>query len=297
MKHLELKNPEYKLLEEQFHEWLQLLNFEQSTVKYAPLKAREFLHWLENNNINRIEAVNKQVIANYFDYLQSRQNRRKNGWLSHNYLRSHLTAIRKLSRYLRETGQASFETDIYIQGTRKTSIHVFTKQEIKKLYQACEENVLGIRDKAMLSVYYGCGLRRNEGINLDITDLYFDKNLLYVRKGKNYKERYVPMSPGVKEDLQDYVNYARAVLDKKSSNALFLNRSGKRMISGSMAVQLQKLKVKAGIEKEGGLHCLRHSIATHLLQSGMELEQIRLFLGHSSLETTQIYVHLSAETE
>ena len=147
----------------------------------------------------------------------------------------------------------------------------------------------------MISIYYGCGLRRNEGLNLDVSDILFDKNLVYVRKGKNYKERYVPMTEGVKEELQNYVEYARPTLMKAPVQALFLTVKGNRIGSNAMAERLQMLKEKAEINKEAGLHALRHSIATHLLQSGMELDKIKRFLGHSSLESTQIYTHLKYE--
>ena len=288
--------PEYKNIEIRFKDWLRLLNFEPSTVKYAPIKAREFFGWLEQQQIKEIENVNKPVISNYFDYLKTRQNKKKGGKLSKNYLRTHLTALRKLAKYLRESGQSSFEVDIKLPGSPQNNITIFTKEEIKDLYSACDSDVLGMRDKAMLAVYYGCGLRRNEGVNLDINDILFDKNFVFVRKGKNYKERYVPMSTGVKEDLQNYIDFVRPVLIKTSAKALFLNQYGKRLGSNSMADRLQNLKEKSEINKEAGLHALRHSIATHLLQSGMELEKIKRFLGHSSLESTQIYTHIANET-
>jgi site-specific recombinase XerD len=286
----------YKNIEIRFKDWLRLLNFEPSTVKYAPMKAREFFGWLEQQQIKEIESVNKPVISNYFDYLKTRQNKKKGGKLSKNYLRTHLTALRKLAKYLRESGQSSFEVDVRLPGSSKNNITIFTKDEIKDLFNACNADVLGMRDKAMLAVYYGCGLRRNEGVNLDINDIHFDKNFVYVRKGKNYKERYVPMSAGVKEDLQNYINFVRPVLIKTGAKALFLNQYGKRLGSNSMADRLQNLKEKAEINKEAGLHALRHSIATHLLQSGMELEKIKRFLGHASLESTQIYTHIAYET-
>ena len=287
---------EYKNIEIRFKDWLRLLNFEPSTIKYAPMKAREFFGWLEQQQIKEIENVNKPVISNYFDYLKNRQNKKKGGKLSKNYLRTHLTALRKLAKYLRESGQSSFEVDIKLPGSPQNNITIFTKEEIKDLYSACDTDVLGMRDRAMLAVYYGCGLRRNEGVNLDINDILFDKNFVFVRKGKNYKERYVPMSAGVKEDLQNYIDFVRPVLIKTSAKALFLNQYGKRLGSNSMADRLQNLKEKAEINKEAGLHALRHSIATHLLQSGMELEKIKRFLGHSSLESTQIYTHIANET-
>jgi integrase/recombinase XerD len=293
---MNLQTAEYKNIEIRFKDWLRLLNFEPSTIKYAPIKAREFFGWLEGQQIKEIEAVNKPVISNYFDYLKTRQNKKKGGKLSKNYLRTHLTALRKLAKYLRESGQSSFEVDIKLPGSPQNNITIFTKEEIKDLYSACDSDVLGMRDKAMLAVYYGCGLRRNEGVNLDINDILFDKNFVFVRKGKNYKERYVPMSARVKEDLQSYIDFVRPVLIKSSAKALFLNQYGKRLGSNSMADRLQNLKEKSEIDKDAGLHALRHSIATHLLQSGMELEKIKRFLGHSSLESTQIYTHIANET-
>jgi len=204
--------------------------------------------------------------------------------------------MRNLARYLRETEREGFEVDIQLQGRSRNIKTIFTKAEIKALYNACDGDVLGIRDRAMLAVYYGCGLRRNEGVNLDTGDILPGKNLLFVRKGKNYKERYVPLTEAVKEDIINYLEYARPILIKKQSNALFLNSRGERITASMLAERLKKLKCKAGIDKAAGLHTLRHSIATHLLQSGMKLAQIKRFLGHSSLESTQIYTHVANET-
>jgi len=273
-----------------------LLNFEPTTIRYAPKKAREFFCWLEQNQVYELSAITKPVIEDYFAYLQSRQNRRKNGRLSKNYLRTYITSMRNLARYLRETEREGFEVDIQLQGRSRNIKTIFTKAEIKALYNACDGDVLGIRDRAMLAVYYGCGLRRNEGVNLDTGDILPGKNLLFVRKGKNYKERYVPLTEAVKEDIINYLEYARPILIKKQSNALFLNSRGERITASMLAERLKKLKCKAGIAKAAGLHTLRHSIATHLLQSGMKLAQIKRFLGHSSLESTQIYTHVANET-
>ena len=282
----------YKQLLVSFKEWLRLLNFETSTINYAPVKISEFLTWLEKQDIKEIEDVNKTVIAKYFEYLKNRPNSLKGGKLSKNYLRTHITALRKLARYLRETGQMVIDVDIKLAGTLNKDIDIFTKDEITDLYNACNTNMYGIRDRAILAVYYGCGLRRNEGVNLDIDDILFDRNLLYVKKGKNYKERYVPMSSGVRDDLQSYIDYVRPMFIKDNNNALFLGQRGSRLCSQAIAKRLQKLKQTAELEKLGTFHILRHSIATHLLQSGMPLKQIKLFLGHSSLESTQIYTHV-----
>jgi integrase/recombinase XerD len=178
---------------------------------------------------------------------------------------------------------------------KRTNIKTFlTPIEIKRLYEATTEDKLGLRDKAMLALYYGCGLRKNEGLSLNVNDILFEKELVLVRKGKGYKARYVPLTGLNKTVIEDYLNYSRPyLLNGKKEEALLLNVNGKRL--KTPFERICKLKREAGIKKPVGLHTLRHSIATHLLQSGMKLEQIQRFLGHSSLESTQIYTHVANE--
>jgi integrase/recombinase XerD len=288
---------EYLRLEAAFAEWLRLLNFEPSTLKYGPKKLREFLGWLESKGITEIEDITRQTITAYFHYLLKRENQCRKGKLSKNYLRTHLTNLRRFARYLRESGEDSFEVTFRITGSLYNIKAILTRKEITDLYEAAGSDTLGLRDKAMLAVYYGCGLRRSEGTSLDVKDVLFERNLLYVRKSKNAKERYVPITGVVREDLQNYIECARPILLKQHTHALFLSKEGTRLCGTSMIARLNQLKEKAGIHKEAGLHALRHSIATHLLQSGMELEKIKQFLGHSSLESTQIYTHIDHEKD
>ncbi len=297
MKNLRVQSEEFNKIEKSFMEWLELLNFERSTVRYAPVKAREFFYWLERHGLFIVNDITKGSVSDYFDYLAKRENRIRGGKLSRNYLRTHLTALRKLSRYLRENGHEGFETDIAITGTTRKSINVFTKSEIKALYRSCEGDLLGVRDKAMLGVYYGCGLRRSEGVSLDQEDINFEKGLLYVRKGKNYKQRFVPFTGTVKEDLYNYLHFARPMLVRGNEQAFLLSQRGNRLCEEAIGNRLRMLKEKALIDRPGSLHTLRHSIATHLLQSGLSPEKIKHFLGHSSLESTQIYTHIAYEPE
>lgn len=288
---------EFRRLKQSFAEWLRLLNFEPSTIKRGPTKLQEFLCWLESQDTTEISAITRQTITDYFNYLLQRPNKVKSGRLSKNTLRSHLANLRRFSRYLRESGLESFDTSIRITGKLQNIKDIFTRTEIQALYEATGGDVYGLRDKAILAVYYGCGLRRSEGLHLDVKDVLLDRNLIYVRKGKNYKERYVPVTTTIKEDLKDYIECARPFLIKTATHALFLTQYGTRMQGNAMIERLHQLKEKAGINKNAGLHSLRHSIATHLLQSGMDLEKIKQFLGHSSLESTQIYTHIANENK
>ena len=169
-----------------------------------------------------------------------------------------------------------------------------SRKEVEQLYEVTGEDRLGLRDKAMLALYYGCGLRKNEGLSLNVNDIQLEKELIYVRKGKGYKQRLVPLTDSNKTALENYLSYSRPyLLSGKEEDALLLSIQGSRLVT--VFERILKLKGKARIKKQIGAHTLRHSIATHLLWSGMKLEQIQRFLGHSSLESTQIYTHILDE--
>jgi len=175
---------------------------------------------------------------------------------------------------------------------------ILTRAEIGALYKACGNDFLGIRDRAVLGIYYGCGLRRSEGLALNLDDVLLREKLVYVRKGKYYRERYVPMTESIREDLENYIYVGRAkMLSFKNirQEAFFLSRSVNRLHGNSLIKRIHQLSKAAKIDKETDLHTLRHSIATHLLKSGMTLEEVSRFLGHASLESTQIYTHLAYE--
>ena len=239
------------------------------------------------------------MIQVYFFHLKTRKKKRGNGTLSLNSLIGHRRALLQFSNYLKQTDQYYFQVDIPLDKIERKIKIILSAAEIQSLYDHCDASPLGLRDRAMLSIYYGLGLRRTEGVGLDTSDYMPSKNLLYVRKGKNYKERYVPLTPEIKEDLEGYLYYGRPLQIKHvGTTAFFLSERGSRLTGQSMILRLKRLMEKAEITKENiGLHSLRHSIATHLLQSGMPLKQIALFLGHESIESTQIYTHIINEIE
>jgi integrase/recombinase XerD len=288
-------NTTYKRLNAGFSEWLRILNFEPTSQRDMPGMLNGFLTYLEAQNCTYIHEIQEAHLKNYLNHLQERPCKTKAGAISLNYVRKHLQVIKKFSRYLTESGQESFTVRLRIKGKSSNIKSILSTTEINKLYDAAKDDVLGMRDKAMLALYYGCGLRKNEGVNVNIKDILLEKDLVYVRKGKGYKERYVPLAGGNKADIENYIQYARPYLvSGKKEDALLLNVNGKRFRSAYS--RLQELRAAAGLKKPVGLHTLRHSIASHLLHSGMKLEQIQRFLGHSSLESTQIYTHLSPLT-
>jgi integrase/recombinase XerD len=279
-----------------FSEWLRILNFEPTSQRDMPKMLAEFLEYLENQNCNHPHQIQEAHLKNYLTRLHERPCKTKGGAISLNYIRKHLQVIKKFSRYLTESGQKSFTVKLRIKGKASNVKSILTTTEVNKLYDAAKDDALGMRDKAMLALYYGCGLRKNECVNINVKDILIEKDLVYVRKGKGHRERYVPLAVSNKADLENYIQYARPYLvNGKKDDALLLNINGKRLSGATAYERLQKLRAEARLKKAVGLHTLRHSIASHLLHSGMKLEQIQRFLGHSSLESTQIYTHLKHE--
>ena len=305
MKQLSLQTAHYQYLEKHFSEWLDILGYSASAVYILPTHLREFFYYLEQHGILHINQITTHDIHAYYRYLSQRPNQVHGGGLSNNSLNKHQNALRKFGEYLFQMGRMEmpFE-DLVKEQTLERSIMPFSVREIKQLYEAAQpqnsayqQDCFAMRDKAMLSVFYGCGLRRNEGYHLDVSDINFDQKRVHVRKGKNYKERFVPFSKTTSKHLQTYLYDARPYLLKTTkTEAFFLSQRGKRMEAQSMALRLRVLGGRVpNIGEENDkltLHNLRHSIATHFLQGGMSLEQISLFLGHSSLESTQVYTHL-----
>jgi integrase/recombinase XerD len=287
-------NIHYKRLSVGFGEWLRILNFEQGSQRDMPRMLNGFLDFLTAGNCNSISGITERHIQDYLGCLRERPGRGAEGTLSLNYLRKQLQVIKKFARYLAESGQDSFEVKIRLKGKGPEVKTVLTRDEITKLYAAVKEDVLGLRDRAILALYYGCGLRKNEGLAMHVEDILLEKELIYVRKGKGYKERLVPLTGRHKADIENYMSYSRPyLLNGTKERALLLTVRGSRL--KTVFERIQKLKKDAGISRAAGLHTFRHSIATHLLESGMKLEYIQRFLGHSSLESTQIYTHIQAE--
>ncbi len=304
MRSIKLTNPNYRLLEKGFENWLRTLNYAQSTVYSSPVYLKAFFYFLEQNKVTDLKEVSKAHIKAYIGYLSRRKNQRRGGGLSNNYMTSNINALKRFSRYLRETRKQNLEIDLSLPQEKQTGKEILTISEIQALYKSCPVSdyrwkyaMTGLRDRAMLGLYYGCGLRRSEGLALDVTDIDLNRGLVHVRKGKGSKERLVPVSESIKQDFKAWLAVRDEYIKNPEEKAFLLNPKGNRIGGNALLVRLKRLKETAGIDKDPGLHTLRHSISTHLLARGMSLENVSRFLGHDSLESTQIYTHLKEEHE
>jgi len=298
-------NPSYKAILTEYLSWLDTLGYSEKMTASCLSAIKEFFEWIEEKQIHGINQLTDKHINTYRSYLETRANKRRKGYLlSANHLNKIFIAIDKLLEFLHQYGMENAPLPLRrLIKTDKTErifkITTFTQQEIKTLYDhipdtypnlpAAHRQAIHYELKLAFALFYGCGLRRSEGFNLQIHNVDFDRKTVFVEQGKNYKDRIIPMSAGVYRELQDYVYNYR--------HRLKLNHS--RLFAGEIQAQILRLKHLQKIcgdeqikSKRLTLHTLRHSIATHLLQNGMSVENIALFLGHSSLDSTQIYTHL-----
>ncbi len=166
-------------------------------------------------------------------------------------------------------------------------------QDIDSLIEAINlEKNEGERNRAMLETLYGCGLRVSELTTLKISDLFFEEGFIKIT-GKGNKQRFVPIS----EVTMKYIDFYRIkrnnlLIQKGYEDTLFLNRRGKQLTRAMIFTIIKDLAVKIGLNKSISPHTFRHSFATHLLENGADLRAIQLMLGHESITTTEIYVHL-----
>lgn len=289
-----------------FAEWLQAMNYAVVNQAASLRHTEEFFGWLQENNLAQLSQADSATVRQFFRYCAHRPNKVRGGSISLNYLRKYRGALVQLSRYLRDTGQGNLEVSFPFRGGNKHERLILSPVQVQRLYDAADQvqdpgvlghQLLALRDRAILSLCYGCGLRRNEALKVRVGDVLLERELLHVRAGKNYTERYVPMASGVVNDLQQYLRLSRPrLLRDQSHDALLLGwMQGKPLQAGSPAARLKAWCQVARLPRIG-LHALRHSIATHLFESGMKLEHIARFLGHRSLEATQIYTHIKPNT-
>ncbi len=295
MKHLPIYNKEYRRLLRDFGLYLERVGYNKASQTAMPSCVQEFFYKMEGQGIHQLGQFTPEHIRRHYDYLGGRPNHNRPGGLSSSLINHHMYALKTFMNYQQENGTISSNPFGVLSFPRPQypPRQILSLEEIKTLYGASEN----MGDRAMLGLFYGCGLRKSEAIKLNINDINFKGQLLYVRSGKGKKRRAIPMSGQVTTDLQNYYLYERGLyvreITSDNQNAFLLNNQGNRMLD--YWKRLKYLVKLAGLPQQISLHHLRHSIATHLLESGLSIEQVRDFLGHRYLESTQIYTRISKQ--
>lgn len=294
------KDPDYRNQAEVFYQDL-------LTVGYSPRSSRtkyrnllEFFCWMEALGITETEQISTEHLYTYFEHIRQRPNKLNGKPLKLQSCLNHLIAVGQFFNGLQQKGILDQNPSNGLKlpkpkRNRRSTREVLTQEEITTLYNTTETH----QERAILALAYGCGLRASELVAVNVADLRLREKLLVVPKGKGNKRRVVPMSRGVVESVSGYFYQERnQLLNYKSDRSAFMLHSrGGRMRVYTWNKHLRELVERTEdqilIKKKPTLHHLRHSIATHLLERGMDMEQVRHFLGHSELETTEIYTHVS----
>ena len=174
--------------------------------------------------------------------------------------------------------------------------NVLSEEEVARMIDSVDLSVWqGVRDKAILEVLYGCGLRVSEAVGLKISCIFLKEGFVRVI-GKGDKERLVPLGEMAAEAIENYLDVRPMPVDADSSDILFLNRFGRPLSRVSMFTMIKRQALAAGIAKDISPHTFRHSFATHLLEHGADLRVVQEMLGHENIATTEIYTHIDSST-
>jgi len=202
---------------EQFKIQLERLGYSKSSQSMLPACIAEFLSQLEVTvtGVFHLHDIQPGHIQAHYEYLTQRPNKRKPGGLSSRMITHHIYAIRLFLNYLEQTGYITENpiSSLIFPKPESMQREILTVAEIKQLYEVSES----FREKAIIGIFYGCGLRRSEGVSLNVKDISFNSSLLYVREGKGNKRRVIPINEKVKNDFKSYLYHERWPKDNETS--------------------------------------------------------------------------------
>ena len=261
-----------------------------NTLKSYNYEINLYQTYLEDKlSIIDIEKVSKEDIESYLKYCYLKNEDSKT--ISHK-----ITTIYNFHNYLLREKVIKDNQAEFIDRPKlaKHLPYTLTVKEIDKLLDIALVTVFDYRDKAMLELMYGTGLRVSELVSLTVYDVDFYNAFLRI-KGKGSKERIVPINNASLKYLKLYLDRRCLLLKKKTSDELFLNARGEGISRQGFFKNLKKILAKKGMSTNISPHSLRHSFATHLIENGADLRSVQTMLGHSDITTTKIYTHISNE--
>ena len=245
----------------------------------------EYKKYLNDNNIIYVEDIKSNNIK---DFIKIR-NEDATTTIAHN-----LTVIKNFHEYLLKEKIVKIDESEFIERPklRKSLPKTLSIEDVDKLLDIKLETPFDYRNKAMLELIYGCGLRISELINLEINDV--DETNCFVRiLGKGNKEREIPVGEYALYYLKEYIKRRNLLLKQKTCSKLFINNHGQGMTRQGFFKNLKQILREKGLNEEVSPHTLRHSFATHLINRGADLRSIQEMLGHSDISTTKIYTKVS----
>lgn len=291
-------NLHYNNLKDNFLNELSTLGTKPGTIKLYNTALNHLLSLVESQKISSLNEITSETIQSFAYFLYENKKDNKQRFSSKTQF-NYLLFVKKFFLWLVKEKHLTLNpaTPIALPKVRtKQSMNFFTSSELQTFYGAIEEkNIIHQRNKIIFKTYYALGLRLAELINLKTADLFLSDRYIIIRKTKTSEERSVPLSFKTASLLKIYTEEIRTQLEKISVPYLFLTKTGKKMASPYVTVEFKKILKKSGINKHLSVHAFRYSIATHLLENGMDIRYIQKFLGHKNIDTTRQYTKVSIE--
>jgi len=277
---------------------LQTRNYSPSTIGMRRQVLALLARFLLTQRVSDPRRVNEaQLVA--FARLLPRYETKYRALLSVASQRQWIGAVRDFFRFLesRELILRDPATDLQMPKIRRLPPGILSEAQAKQLMTAPDNwTPLGLRDRAMLEIFYGTGLRLSECLDLEVRDVDLAEGVLSVRLGKGRKDRMVPLAGRAAAAVETYLREARSLLVRDGRvQTLFLSLRGRRMAQPTCAERLYRHGRQAGIPWPVSPHMLRHSFATHLLKHGADIRHVQQLLGHASIETTEIYTRVAVK--
>ncbi len=277
-----------ELIKNNIEEYMNFLTFEKGLADNSIVSYKSDINiFLEFLQKNKIKNINEDEIIDYIFYMKAKK-------YSELSIARALVSIRNFYNFLmreKKILRNPFENMDSFK-THKKIPEVLSKDDIEKLINTPDLSKReGIRDKAIMELLYGAGIRVSELINIELTDINLEEKIIRCF-GKGSKERVVPVGDYLIDAVSNYLDIRNTFVKKEFSQYLFLTRRGTKFTRMGIWKIVKNYAKKAGISKDVYPHIFRHSFATHLLSGGADLRSVQEMLGHSDISTTQIYTHV-----
>ncbi len=276
---------------------LRVSNWAATTIDRRSYSIGRFLSWCEDRGIESVTEITAEAIAAYRRSLYHHRARKTGKALSFSTQASYLSALRHWMTWLHEQNwiSANPAADLQLpkEETRLPGTYLSIDEVEQLLLVVDLTTPSGLRDRAILEVFYSTGIRRAELIGLQLSDLSRDTGTLLIRQGKGRKDRVVPIGPRAIEWIDKYEADGREELIDQPTETLFLTTRGNAIHPNVLSYLVREYMTAAGISKRGSCHLLRHTAATLMLEGGADLRSLQTLLGHEQLNTTAIYTHVA----
>ncbi len=280
-----------------FIESLKVQGQSPDTLRRRESDLRRFIGWCDDRGIEQPNEVTRPILESYQRYLFYYRQEHTNKPLGVRTQNQYVVSIKQWFKWLVRQNYLLFNpaSDLIMMRPPKTLPVVLSEDEVMALLnQPNISKALGIRDRAILELFYSTGLRRSELCRLELQDISFSRQTVFVRQGKGSKDRLIPVGERALGWLGRYVNGVRNQLLLSVDNpTLFLNDYGEVFNDVKLGSRVKRYMIKAGLDVPGSCHLLRHAMATHMLENGAEMRFIQAMLGHARLTSTQVYTHVS----